>query len=563
MVDDGSTDGTARLLEHEPGIRVISLPENRGKGAAVRAGVLAAHGDLVLVSDADLAAPLGEVAVLREAIDRGNDIAIGSRGLRDAHVLVHQRRHRELMGKAFNVIVRRLIGLPFRDTQCGFKLFRRDAAGTLFDDLATTGFAFDVEILARAHRAGLAVAEVPITWRDKPGTTVSLFGSSSRMLLDVFRIRYRLLDTADAAVLRRVALFAASTALLFWLSPHAGAISDGLRYQLIAKAPWSNRVGTPWALRIGVPLIARALPFSLRTSFYLLACLSVFGTALLVSAIVRELGLPERHALAGGILSTWTTLSVTCFWTYYVDVHVLLLVAAAVYLAARGRTRLAPLLVGGGALVKEIVVLVGPLVGLVGGRRTLRSAALATSLGLVAYILLVAILPTRSDLHQGGVLHAQLQDTRVWLDALRRIGIIKYTGNAVLSTFGLGWLLWPSGFRAAGGWLRRSVWWIPLTLPLFLTTQWERTFAFYLPLLVPLALLAIPRMRAGLLAVFTVANAWIAGGVETFTVGDGTVTPAAHKLLLMSPGLVVAAAVLLVSWLGVRGTFRGRLLLGP
>jgi hypothetical protein len=278
----------------------------------------------------------------------------------------------------------------------------------------------------------------------------------------------------------------------------------------------------------------------------------VFGTALFVAAIVAELGLPERHALSGGVLATWTALSVTCFWTYYIDVHVVLLIAATVYFSVRGRTRFLPLLIGFGVLVKEVVVLLGPLVALVGGRRAIRAAVLSTGLGFVCYLALVSVLPAHGSAHQGGVLHAQLQDTRVWFDAVRRIGVVKYGGNAVLSTFGLTWLLWPIGFRAAGGWLRRSLWWIPVTLPILMTTQWERTFAYFVPLLVPLTLVAIPRMRTGLLALFVLANAWIAGGVETFTVGDDAITPALHKLLLMSPGLALASAVLLVAWREVR-----------
>ena len=192
VVDDGSTDGTAAVArERQPrglAFRVIELGRNRGKGAAVRAGMLAAAEPLALLADADMSTPFEEVGKLAAALAAGNDIAIGSRGLRESDIVVHQPVYRELAGKGFNVGLRILTRLPYRDTQCGFKLFRLAEARRLFDLQRIEGFAYDAEILVLAHRLGLRVAEVPIRWLDDPATTVRLFGASSRMALDLLRI---------------------------------------------------------------------------------------------------------------------------------------------------------------------------------------------------------------------------------------------------------------------------------------------------------------------------------------------------------------------------------------
>lgn len=194
VVDDGSSDGTAAVVREiasdEPRVRLVELGQNAGKGAAVRAGMLAAEGASVLFSDADLATPIEELTKLERAIADGADIAIASRAADGADIRVRQHPLRELMGRTFNVMVR-LTGLGgLRDTQCGFKLFTRDAARDLFGRSEVDGFAFDVEILVLA-RGRYRVAEVPVVWRHIDESKVSPGSDAARMFLDLWRIRTR------------------------------------------------------------------------------------------------------------------------------------------------------------------------------------------------------------------------------------------------------------------------------------------------------------------------------------------------------------------------------------
>jgi dolichyl-phosphate beta-glucosyltransferase len=194
VVDDGSTDRTAELVHGFDGLpgrlKLIQLAPNRGKGAAVRAAMLAARGGRALMTDADNSTPLADVVQLASAIDHGADIAIGSRALKDSQVLVHQPRLRELMGKSFNVLLRVATGIPWRDTQCGFKLFRVGSTRQLFERQRIDGFAFDAEICVDALRSGLRVTEVPVRWSNDVDTRVRLAGSSIRMALDIVRIAF-------------------------------------------------------------------------------------------------------------------------------------------------------------------------------------------------------------------------------------------------------------------------------------------------------------------------------------------------------------------------------------
>jgi glycosyltransferase involved in cell wall biosynthesis len=196
VVDDGSTDGTPSILEAFDGLegrfRYLRFGgDNRGKGAAVRDGMLAVDSDFALMSDVDLSTPLDELAKLAGAMNSGVDVAIGSRGLSGSNVLVHQPWYRERAGKTFNLLIRLVTRLPWRDTQCGFKLFRLASARRLFELQQVDGFAFDVELLVIARKLGLQVREVPVRWVNDPDTHVSFVSSSLRMAFDTLRIAYR------------------------------------------------------------------------------------------------------------------------------------------------------------------------------------------------------------------------------------------------------------------------------------------------------------------------------------------------------------------------------------
>jgi glycosyltransferase involved in cell wall biosynthesis len=172
-------------------IRLIRNPGNRGKGYAVRSGMLAAKGDWILSTDADLSAPIEELGKLIAAARRESAVvAIGSRALDRKLVKVHQPWMREASGRAFNLVMRLVTGLPFRDTQCGFKLFRKDAAREIFSRQIEDGFSFDVEDLLIARTLGLRSVEVPVEWSNVEGTKVSL-AQGLKSFTDLVRIRAR------------------------------------------------------------------------------------------------------------------------------------------------------------------------------------------------------------------------------------------------------------------------------------------------------------------------------------------------------------------------------------
>lgn len=196
VVDDGSADRTAevagRHAARDPRVKLLSCGANRGKGFAVRTGMLAASGARVLFTDADLSTPIEDVERLEEALARGWDGAIGSRRCPGARILVAQPPARRVMGAVFRGIVSLAALRGYWDTQCGFKLFRREAARRIFVELATPGFAFDVEVLLRARRAGLRIAEVPVRWKDSPASRVRPVRDSIRMLSEILKLRRRL-----------------------------------------------------------------------------------------------------------------------------------------------------------------------------------------------------------------------------------------------------------------------------------------------------------------------------------------------------------------------------------
>lgn len=194
VVDDGSKDRTAEVgakaLSGMRG-RVIRNGENRGKGYSVRHGVLEARGRFVLLTDADLSTPIEDYAKLAAVMrDRDLDVVIGSRALPDSNVQVKQDWLRQTMGRTFNRIIRLLTKLPFRDTQCGFKLLDRERVNPIVDKMVVDRFAFDVELLFLCARFGLAVADVPVTWRNAPGSKVSILRDPLNMIADVLRVRW-------------------------------------------------------------------------------------------------------------------------------------------------------------------------------------------------------------------------------------------------------------------------------------------------------------------------------------------------------------------------------------
>jgi dolichyl-phosphate beta-glucosyltransferase len=194
VVDDGSSDGTAAVVEAssaaDPRVRLLRNPGNRGKGYAVRHGMLEARGAWIVFSDADLSAPIEELPKLLGAAQGKNAaVAIGSRALDRTLIGVHQSRWREMSGIVFNLLMRLLTGLSFADTQCGFKLYRRDAARQVFERQRLEGFGFDVEDLFIAHRLGLAAIEVPVKWNNVEGTKVGLT-QGLRSFLDLLVIRW-------------------------------------------------------------------------------------------------------------------------------------------------------------------------------------------------------------------------------------------------------------------------------------------------------------------------------------------------------------------------------------
>ncbi|MGB7727766.1 MAG: dolichyl-phosphate beta-glucosyltransferase [Candidatus Acidiferrum sp.] len=193
VVDDGSTDRTAAVAEswrdRIPGLRVISNGSNRGKGFSVRHGSLEAQGDLMLFTDADLSAPIEEAEKLFAAL-QSCDVAIGSRAMDRKLIEVHESLFREFAGIVFNRIVRVILWLPFVDTQCGFKAFRRERCRIIFEQQTIERFGFDPELLYLARHHGLSIKEVPVRWAHSPATKVSMMRDSVQMFADVFIIRW-------------------------------------------------------------------------------------------------------------------------------------------------------------------------------------------------------------------------------------------------------------------------------------------------------------------------------------------------------------------------------------
>ena len=194
VVNDGSRDQTADLVrasaQTHPELRLIENPGNRGKGYSVRNGMLNARGEVLVFSDADLSSPIEEVNKLFAAIDAGSDIAIGSRWLQPEMQTHRQSLLRQFYGRIFNLALRVLLGLNFKDTQCGFKAFTRSASQAIFPFQRIERWGFDPELLYLARRAGLKVQEVPVAWAHVEGTRLSPLRDGFRMFGEVLKIRW-------------------------------------------------------------------------------------------------------------------------------------------------------------------------------------------------------------------------------------------------------------------------------------------------------------------------------------------------------------------------------------
>jgi dolichyl-phosphate beta-glucosyltransferase len=203
VVDDGSRDDTSAIVREyggaHPQVQLIQNPGNRGKGYSVRNGMLHASGDICLFTDADLSSPIAEAEKLFEAIRKGADIAIGSRWLRAELQTERQPLYRQAFGRIFNLLLRIVLGLRFRDTQCGFKAFRRESAQRIFPLQRIERWGFDPEILFLARRMGFRTVEVPVLWAHSEGTRLHPFRDGLRMFGDVVRIRWNALTGAYSA----------------------------------------------------------------------------------------------------------------------------------------------------------------------------------------------------------------------------------------------------------------------------------------------------------------------------------------------------------------------------
>lgn len=195
VVDDGSRDTTAEIVRSfaDKNVRLLQNPENRGKGYSVRNGMMHANGELLLFTDADLAAPIEEANKLFAALAQGADVAIGSRWLQAELQSKRQPLYRQFFGRLFNVVLRLVLGLDLKDTQCGFKAFTRRAAQALFPMQRIEGWTFDPELLYLAKKLGFKVAEVAVVWAHQAGTRIRPLRDGSRIFAELLVIRWNAL----------------------------------------------------------------------------------------------------------------------------------------------------------------------------------------------------------------------------------------------------------------------------------------------------------------------------------------------------------------------------------
>jgi glycosyltransferase involved in cell wall biosynthesis len=193
VVDDGSIDETPQIVQRwmlkHSRLNMVSNSGNRGKGYSVRNGCLQARGEIIIFTDADLSSPMEEAALLMAALSAGADVAIGSRWLNKQKQTIHQPLYRRFFGRCFNKVTRLVIGLPFKDTQCGFKAFKRDAAQTIFRLQTIERWGFDPEILFIAQKLKYSIVEVPVTWGHDERSRISYLKDGIKMLEEMAQIR--------------------------------------------------------------------------------------------------------------------------------------------------------------------------------------------------------------------------------------------------------------------------------------------------------------------------------------------------------------------------------------
>lgn len=317
VVDDGSSDETAEIAagvaEVRSDVRVLRATENRGKGAALQRGVLASRSEYVLCTDADLSTPIEELDKLLPRIVRdGYDVAIGSRKIAGSDV--SQPRYRKWIGDMGNVLIRAVLGLPYRDTQCGFKLYRRSAALKLFSNLRMPRFSFDFEVLLRAKKLGLRVAEVGVRWTHSPFTTVRT-QDVLRSFFDVFRVRFgldrefgsamlspELLKFMSVGVLNTAVDASVYVALTRIAGIYAAQPVTAKLFSFLAATLCSFMLNRSWTFKV-----TTALTSSEVARFY---ASSTLGLAVNVSAMYALVHLFGIYDLVALVLTTAATFAV-------------------------------------------------------------------------------------------------------------------------------------------------------------------------------------------------------------------------------------------------------------
>lgn len=194
VVDDGSTDDTilkaqSSALAKNNKLKIVTNPGNKGKGYAIKNGIMHSHAEYILFTDADMSTPVEELDNMLGYVKQGYDIVIGSRDVEGSRVVLHQPWHREIMGKTFNLIVKAFLLKEFNDTQCGFKLFKGDIAREIAKDMRIDGFAFDVEMLYMARMRNYKVKELGVKWENSPESKVKILHSPISMFFDLFKIK--------------------------------------------------------------------------------------------------------------------------------------------------------------------------------------------------------------------------------------------------------------------------------------------------------------------------------------------------------------------------------------